>query len=238
VTLSPRRAADRLAAEPLLARFDVHLGHLGSVLLGLNPGSVWTDDAVAPSSALVLPDDGFAYLSCVGDADGFVRECGRILFEVRPRPCVEVMAAGTELEGRLEGLFGGRSHFAVPRLAWDPPEPEETADAGLPPGFEPAWREGPGFMELSALAGGAVAGACRAWVWRGEAELDVHAEEAWRRRGLGAALVATFVRRCLSDGLRPRWTCWADNEASMALARRSGFRRPREVLAHIHDEEA
>ena len=65
-------------------------------------------------------------------------------------------------------------------------------------------------------------------VHAGEAEVDISTDEAYRRRGLAAAVCARFVLECLSRGLKPSWD--AQNAGSVRLAEKLGFK-----LAHTYD---
>ena len=92
-----------------------------------------------------------------------------------------------------------RSHFAEPRLV--------ARDRG------------------SVLAWAALSPVSARAVYRGVAEVSVYVSAAARGRGVGTSLLAELVRRSEEAGL---WTLQAgifpENEASLALHRRCGFR--------------
>ena len=60
-----------------------------------------------------------------------------------------------------------------------------------------------------------------------EANIGVVTAPVHRRRGLATLACAAFVRDCLDRGLTPTWDCDAANVASLATARRVGFRGER-----------
>lgn len=80
-----------------------------------------------------------------------------------------------------------------------------------------------------------VSGRC---VYRGVAEVSVYVGAGRRRRGVGRRLLEELVRRSEAEGL---WTLQADvfpeNEASLALHERCGFRRVgvRERIGRLDD---
>jgi len=92
-----------------------------------------------------------------------------------------------------------------------------------------------------------VAGAVEGWaalspvshraVYRGVAELSIYVSPAWRGRGVGRALLAALVPLSEQAGF---WTLQAtvlaENQASLALHRRAGFRvvGTRERLGRRH----
>lgn len=63
-------------------------------------------------------------------------------------------------------------------------------------------------------------------------ELGTATDEAYRRRGLSSAAAGACVDDCLAQNREPIWHCWADNIASVRVARKIGFRieRTYEVL--------
>lgn len=57
----------------------------------------------------------------------------------------------------------------------------------------------------------------------GNCEVDVLVEEQYRKRGIGKALVQSFIELCQEKGLVPNWDCYSNNVPSMKLAERCGF---------------
>lgn len=90
------------------------------------------------------------------------------------------------------------------------------------------WRTPKDFVDKSnailALVSGTPAALCyAAAVEDGLAEIDVLTLPHWRNRGLAAATVRVFNKRCLSQDVLPLWDCFTNNAASMALCRSAGF---------------
>jgi RimJ/RimL family protein N-acetyltransferase len=57
----------------------------------------------------------------------------------------------------------------------------------------------------------------------GEAEISIETAEAYRRQGLATLSACAFIDHALERGMRPAWSCWFNNEASIALAEVLGF---------------
>ena len=70
----------------------------------------------------------------------------------------------------------------------------------------------------------------------GQAEVDIHTEEAYRRRGYGYLTACAFIEQCLARGLTPGWACWPYRIASQALAEKLGFEVRPDVPAHYWAE--
>lgn len=58
-------------------------------------------------------------------------------------------------------------------------------------------------------------------------ELGIATKEAHRGHGYAALTCAHFMEACRNRGLSPYWSCDADNEASLRLARKLGFQQER-----------
>jgi len=57
-----------------------------------------------------------------------------------------------------------------------------------------------------------------------KAEVDVFVEEKHRKIGLGYILGKKFIEECLKNNLTPGWDCYSNNQGSVNLARKLGFR--------------
>ncbi len=55
-------------------------------------------------------------------------------------------------------------------------------------------------------------------------EIDVHTDERYRRRGLAVLTAGAFIEECLVRSLQPNWECFWENEPSIALAGKLGFK--------------
>ena len=67
---------------------------------------------------------------------------------------------------------------------------------------------------------------------RGLAEIGVGTEAAHQGKGLATAVAACVIGACEERGFQPFWNAAAQNSASIALARRLGFRHARTALVY------
>ena len=67
---------------------------------------------------------------------------------------------------------------------------------------------------------------------RGLAEIGVGTEAAHQGKGLATAVAARVIGACEERGFQPFWNAAAQNSASVALARRLGFRHARTALVY------
>lgn len=69
----------------------------------------------------------------------------------------------------------------------------------------------------------------------GRCEVGVATMEAYQRQGLGTLVTRRFLAQAREAGYdQVGWHCWANNEASGALARRAGFRLHKESFVHLY----
>ncbi|AFJ43298.1 GNAT family N-acetyltransferase [Francisella orientalis] len=59
----------------------------------------------------------------------------------------------------------------------------------------------------------------------GYAETDVFVNKKVRGKGLATGLVKSFVNKCISNNVIPVWDCYSNNQASINLANKTGFKR-------------
>ncbi|MBN1934015.1 MAG: GNAT family N-acetyltransferase [Anaerolineae bacterium] len=151
----------------------------------------------------------------------------------------------------LETLFKGRQTFEIYRRvhAFDRAAFNRLPDwrARIPAGFdikridrallaqtgdqfdiEQTWNSVDDFGEkgigFAVWSGDRLASVCMsAFVGADRAEIGVHTDEAYRRRGLAQLAAQAFIEACLQQGLTPNWECFWDNEPSVALAQKLGF---------------
>lgn len=127
----------------------------------------------------------------------------------------------------LQGIATGLATFETEAPDWSVWDASHRADCRLV-----ARDEGGLLVGWAALT--PVSGRC---VYAGVAEVSVYIAEQARGRGLGAVLLQRLVAESEAAGL---WTLqagiFAENEASLALHRRCGFRRVgrRERLGQLH----
>ena len=77
---------------------------------------------------------------------------------------------------------------------------------------------------FAALHRGKIVSECfSVFVDSGMAEVGIHTDKRFRRKGLAFLTSAAFVAHCLDNGLVPHWGCDFDNLASVSLAKKLGF---------------
>ena len=114
----------------------------------------------------------------------------------------------------LEGIASGNATFETLAPSWRKWNAEHRREARL------VARHGSRILGWAALT----SASSRA-VYSGVAEVSVYVADAERRRGIGRALLEALIRESEAAGV---WTLQAgtfpENEASLALHRRCGFR--------------
>lgn len=58
-----------------------------------------------------------------------------------------------------------------------------------------------------------------------KAEVDVVTSEQYRGMGLAKVVVSDFINKCANKSIYPNWDCFLDNQASLKVALKHGFRR-------------
>jgi len=229
--------------EPLFDGFDFHQAHFGSVLAGYIPGRVFADDADHPTCAAILPDEGFLYLGGTPLAR-FMEELARTLHAAATE-CIEAFRADLgwndllpllspdgkreTLHRNLYRLPGGIAAFFNEQAELCPQADRPRADPVL------EVEEGPGSLSVTVLVADATVSRCRAYVYRGHAEIDIETPEEHRRRGYATLAARAFLAECAARGIEPQWNCWDFREESNALAIRLGFRLVRSVDVFLWD---
>ena len=249
VELAPSRYAKVL---PLFSSIASHRAIVYSVLERNNPGRVFVDNASNPRSAFLFSVTEFFYFAGDETNAAFMEEMRNIIFNDLLSPPYSVSFGGftpawkETLDRWLTGMPGGWANRA--ELDFPPKNfaalqewrtripdgyriaPFDPQLAGCTAGIEQLWNGAQNFMDQGAgyavLEGDEIVSSCFMVVkGAGEAEISVDTHEAHRRRGLAQLCVSAFVETCLQRGLRPHWTCWADNLASLKLAQSLGFTR-------------
>ena len=73
----------------------------------------------------------------------------------------------------------------------------------------------------------------------GYADIGVHTLPEWRARGLATAAAAIVARHMQASGRIPVWSCGEDNQASLRVAQKLGFREvSRRTYIILNDEAA
>lgn len=157
--------------------------------------------------------------------------------------------AGAILEGFLPERAARRFYRSGPlQVDWRTETPSGYAvqrmDAGLlgDDGLENAgqvvgwvrsfWPSNEAFLETGfgyvVLQGRTLASWClTVYASGGEFELGLATMPDHRNRGLATLAAAACVEHSFERGFTPHWHCWEENRASIAVARKVGFERPR-----------
>lgn len=203
---------------------DLFFPIIGSVLEGVQEGVVIGGD----DAALVVHTFGFA------------QYIGRVEKELLSTPHQGFMLPEKiRLYDAPEGWPGVISQRVRMHLEHSPHEKDNPARTAALTDLEALrdvplalgsrfWRSEGDFFQYAMpcvrMEGGAVASLCyAAAVSNGCAEIDVWTREDARGRSYGAQAARRFIAECLARGIKPLWDCYADNEASLQLARRLGF---------------
>lgn len=220
---------------------------LFATLLGHTPGRAWVDNADNPSQSIIRVNGSMVFLSHHANQDfleeGFetIKQFSHVVFVVgQGESLVQIPTADRTLQ-RLEFT----AHEA------DSPALADLTAAGLPAGFEirPIDRElsqkidsrediesycgslenflEHGFGLCLMQNGEIVSEAYAPFVTANNAELATFTKETHRGQGYAATACAYFIQACRARGLRPYWSCDADNVASIKLARKLGFKNER-----------
>ncbi len=227
-------------AAPLFSSYDYHQGHFGSVLTGMNPGRVFVDRDERPRSAALLPDEGFLYLA--GEASGaFVAELAARLRD-EDAECVEAFWADSAWSALVPALSPDGKSVTLTRMlyrlpAGDTPSGAAAARALAPgEGLELRVESSPGRLAARLTREGRALSSCSAWVYGGQAEMDIETAEEERGKGYARLAAGAFLAECARLGLEPQWNCWDFRQESNALAERLGFRLKRKQPAFLWDK--
>lgn len=68
-------------------------------------------------------------------------------------------------------------------------------------------------------------------------EVNVHTAENYRRRGFATLTGSAMIEACLQQGRQPNWECFWNNEASIALAVKLGFRARQDYPVYYWEEK-
>lgn len=226
-----------------------------AVIEGAMPGKVFVDDSEQPRTAVVCNDSGWCFV--LGDVrrDLVATTMPELLEALTDEPTA-LFATTPEWQDALDPLFERRIfrneyHFKGLSRGTDAPPAGFTLvplDARIAAMFEGRvdpwvvriWGGPERFAEqafgFAVMRAGELAAFCTACaIGGGEAEVEIGTAEDWRRLGLATVAGAAFIRECGRRGLRPAWTCLADNEPSLRTAARLGFTFFRQVTGYPLD---
>ncbi len=220
---------------------------------GVNPGRVFVDRRDEPQLALIWSPVGYYFLAgAVKELDavrqvltetfipasqadgesGFILIPGEAawkahLAEILPgRNVIEIYRRPFVLERERFAAVGDRCKAVPPgfRLVPLTRELAERVDV-----LRVSWASLEDFhlmgMGFALLDGDRMASVCLSlFASHNAVEIDMHTDEAYRRRGFALLTAAALIEECLRRGLSPNWECFWENEPSVALAERLGFR--------------
>ncbi|MFN8508182.1 MAG: GNAT family N-acetyltransferase [Dehalococcoidia bacterium] len=238
-----------------------HMAFVHSVIDGTMPGTAFADRADNPRSAIVCNEGGFWH--AVGEPDAaFARDVAGELPALVRYPGTAVWASTPGWDAALGEVFALRRE----RLEYTTPEqfaprralprgyriaPIDAAIAGkfdgaVDPWVVKIWGGPERFAErafgFAVMDGERLTSFCCPCAIGGpvglvEAEVEVGTNDAYRRMGLARAASIDYFEECQRRGLRPSWTCGADNIASHHLAISLGFRLARSVAGYAIESE-
>jgi GNAT superfamily N-acetyltransferase len=221
-----------------------------AVLAGIDPGKIVTDDLHQPNWAVVWePGDGVLYVGGTLDASTLeslvssFRHDGEVLigFWSRDDPMVRILPLNHTWEGSSLDFFDRPAdsfdldrflrqlppgHTIRPidqslleRCLWyeDTVRRHGSVQAFLEQGLGFCLTQGDHILS-EAYAGKVV---------MGTRELGAITKEEFRGRGLATITCAQLIKVCEKTGARTYWNCGASNLASVAVARKLGYRTER-----------
>jgi L-amino acid N-acyltransferase YncA len=226
---------------------------LWAILDGVIQGRILVDEPSQPTYAFIVDvTEGHVYLGgaltppVLQQAFTILRAYQGLVVCLWPDdPFISMLPVGHEYEGVAIDFSDRSPAIDIDQLAHIPPGYElrniDAAYAHMAPGFDyyakmfgsiPQATQnmvGCYLVQGETIACEAVA----APLTRGVAELGVNTTQTYRHKGLATALCATVIRQCEALGYRVFWNAAQQNLASVALARRLGFRQeqPMTVLA-------
>lgn len=221
---------------------------IGAVLIGVQDGEVYADDAARPSQFYV--EHCFGYAQVLGQTrQGFEQALESYFMTASSiTPKVRLYTPQRPDFLRLPAWDGTRS--SRQRFVIDPVKLSNTQTVG---GKQPQditttgihsiniaaldrcfgvarrfWRNHEDFIQHShavvSLYKGQPAAICyAAAVADNRVEIDVMTLPEFRQLGAAKWAVIHFVNRCLAQGLRPLWDCFSNNAASLKLCSSVGF---------------
>ena len=218
-----------------------------SVIDGNMEGTVYADNAENPQTALVMLFDMLFFAGkqnaafCKAALDLLTRE----VFPKMDERYFDCYCLSGELRQDIEALFGGMITGRPIRKTWtftkEAFAQQPNWRDSVPDGFRMArmdeafitayhcdrnyWHPAAKRFGYALVCGDEIVCECTAcFVGGGQAEITVDTKEPYQRRGFATITCTAFIEHSLSLGLLPNWSCWDFRTASIALARRLGFR--------------
>lgn len=247
------RALDPCAARglpPLPAAVNTYMAR--AVLEGVLPGRLWADEAGRAMHVLHPYGMSFVWGTDVAGAfEALLAHLRAGAYRTRDE-WLQIDPAWGDLDWDRMLAPGQGERYTRVNFRFDPAAFAAAAPAPLSAGWQLAamtsadfatpasvnptafWTDGAAFL---AHGGGMCArqdgrlGAMAFSAFRFDDCLEIGIETLapFRRLGLGRAVAHGLIRRCLSEGLTPVWSCRKENAASYALAQSLGFVPTREL---------
>lgn len=240
---------------PLFASDQPVAIRLWAVLDGVVPGRLVVDDPEQPTLALVQElAEGTTYIggaataASLADGLALLRAAQSVVVCRWPNDALWAMLSpAPSYEGTAIDFLDRAAEVDLPSLLAVPEgytlRPIDSAVAAMLPGFDyydamfggrDAALErtlGACVLRGEEMAAEAVAGP----LVRGLAEMGVGTADGHRRQGLATAVSAHIIQAVEARGYQAFWNAAAHNAASVALARRLGFRTERPFIVRVWD---
>jgi len=201
-------------------------------------GKVFADDPVNPQRAYLETCYGFYYFA--GEYDkAFLKEAlSHIFKDIVPaqtlHPYLFAFATSRiwlreirKRTRRYKGYTATRRLYLLNPSAYQPPERK-------PDGFHYALEDKDGGVRAAAYDGDLEIAHCNdGGQGAGVMDLDTFVHEAYRHRGLGAAVTSMMAEYCLAHGIKPQGGIWSLNAPSWRMAEKMGFEKTAEFEAYI-----
>jgi RimJ/RimL family protein N-acetyltransferase len=230
---------------------------MDAVWAGHHVGRIFVNDRPSPTSLLLYAAcDFIIFAGDTSDADFNRAWYDALTTEISPGAWRFFMDPAESWDAVLDELFAGSKIHRVPRYTFTLDEarfrvgPHADWRRNVPAGYDvrrydQALAAGAGGLEafwgdvdlflkhgvgVAVMHGDEVVSRCHTvFVGAGEAEIGIETSEAHRRRGLATLAASAFIEASFERNLEPAWSCWFNNEASVALAEHLGFVRGPDV---------
>jgi RimJ/RimL family protein N-acetyltransferase len=221
-----------------------------AVIAGNSPARVWVDDLAAPRAALVWDGTHNVYFAGAEHQalqDLIDREiapaCQGIAKVHAAGPAARAVFAGHRLAPRERMFFRGfpllgpdwslqlSAGFEISEINERFAELGGLANfASVTAEIRSCWgsvgafqRAGFGFCAHDAQT--IVCWCTAEYVSAGRCGIGIETVPVYRGRGLATLTASAFVAHCAGQRVTPHWDCWSDNAASVAVAKKIGFRQ-------------
>lgn len=231
----------------LFLREEIYFPLILAVIQQKQPGWIFVDEPENPTSAFVITDFGFTQFS---GTDDFAFDVIKLLEHPNNYLPSYILwySPSYQIRKTLDKLVPThirqreRVRFTYPKQTLENPIecPDEFRCQRLDQelirktdGFKlditsRFWTSANDFLEngigFCVLKGNDIVSLCySAGIANNLAEVDIITKEEYRGQGLAIVAGQNFIAECLLRGITPTWDCFANNTASLNLAKRLGF---------------